>query len=117
MKSYLYQLYYNSINNLESAAPLLVCGAIGAVIKRLRYGKMTTKRFIEQIIISAFLAWCLGVTLQYWFKLPNEVIYPIVSLSGVFSDLILDELKEVVQNIKEWVGLFIESWVKKTKTK
>jgi hypothetical protein len=117
MKELLNQCYTYIVLNLKNAAPLLIAGAIGAIIKRLRYGKMTPKRFIEQVVISAFLAWCLGVTLQYWLKLPNEVIYAIVSLSGMFHEIILDELEEVAGHIKEWISMRIESWIKKPKTK
>ena len=101
----------------EKYAPFLIAGAVGAIINRLRKGKMTFKRVVNQILISAFLAWCLGVSLQYWLKIPNPVIYAFCSLSGMFSEIILDELEEVAGNIKEWFSMIIESWIKKPKTK
>jgi len=103
------------LNIAEKYAPFLIAGATGAIINRLRKGKVTFKRFVNQIFISAFLAWCLGVSLQYWLEIPNQVIYAIVSLSGMFSEIILDELEEISSNIKEWVAMFIESWIKKPK--
>jgi hypothetical protein len=117
MKHLITQGFNYLFENLKTAAPLLIAGAIGAIIKRVRHGKMPLKRFLEQIVISAFLAWCLGVTLQHWLGLPNQVIYAIVSISGTVSHIILDELEEVAGNIKEWVSMLVESWIKKPKTK
>jgi len=103
------------LNYTAKIAPLLIAGAVGATIKRLRKGKMPLRRFLEQLVISAFLAWCLGVVLQHWLGLPNEVIYAVVSLAGMVSDVILDELEEVASNIKEWVTMYVEGWIKKPK--
>jgi len=85
-----YQKYLLTL--AEKYAPFLIAGAVGAIINQIRKGKMTFKRVVNQILISSFLAWCLGVSLQYWLEIPNQVIYAIVSLSGMFSEIILDEL-------------------------
>lgn len=98
---------------LIKAAPFLIAGALGAVIKRIRSGKIPTKRFLGQIVISAFLAWCIGVTIQHYLNLPNQVTYAIVSLAGMFSDIILDEIEEAIKKLSELFEMYIGSRFKK----
>ena len=94
------------ISKLLKFAPYLAFGAMGAIIKGIRK-KMPMRRFIGQIFVSAFVAWCLGVTLEHYLKVPINVIYAIVSISGMFSDIILDEIESALKQLKEVLFNFL----------
>lgn len=76
----------------------IVGGAIGAVIHRLR-NKMSFKRFLASVIISTFVAFCVGVVARDIIELKESVVYVLCGISGVFSEIILDEIKEVLSGL------------------
>lgn len=80
----------------------VVGGAVGAVIHRLR-NKMSWKRFLISIVISAFVSLCVGVICLHYFKLEEPIIHVLCGISGVFSETILDELEEIIKNLSEFV--------------
>lgn len=80
----------------------VVGGAIGAVIHRLRH-KMSWKRFLVSIVISAFVSMCVGVISLHYFKLEEPIIHVLCGISGVFSETILDELEDIIKSSSEYV--------------
>lgn len=77
-------------------------GAIGSVIHRLR-NKMPLKRFISSIIISIFVGLSTGIICRDYFHLQESIAYVLCSISGVFSELILDEIQEIIKKLSNLV--------------
>lgn len=86
---------------------LAIAGLIGAVVKRLRK-KMSLLRFIGTIGVSIFVGVVSGIFIREWTEFPEEVIYAICGIAGVFSDEILDEVRDIIESIgeavKKWIG-------------
>ncbi|CEN53373.1 phage holin family protein [Capnocytophaga canis] len=80
----------------------VIGGAIGAVVHRLRH-KMSWKRFLISIAISAFVSMCVGVICLHYFKLEEPIIHVLCGISGVFSETILDELEDIIKSSSEYV--------------
>lgn len=80
----------------------IVGGAIGSVIHRLR-NKMPLKRFISSVIISIFVGLSTGVICRDYFNLTDSIAYVLCSISGVFSESILDEIQEIIKNVSNIV--------------
>ena len=80
----------------------VIGGAIGAVIHRLRT-KMSWGRFIASVLVSMFVALCVGIVARDCFNIKESVVYAMCGMSGVFSDIILDEIQECLQLLPDWV--------------
>lgn len=81
----------------------IIGGAIGAVIHRLR-NKMSLKRFLASAFISIFVGLSTGIICKDYFHFQDSIAYVLCSISGVFSESILDELQEIIKNISNIVN-------------
>ncbi|MDL2262729.1 phage holin family protein [Bacteroidales bacterium OttesenSCG-928-I21] len=86
---------------------MLVIGVIAAVINRLRRN-MSWKRFIASIVISVFVSLCVGVIATEYFKFNPPLVYVCCGVFGTFSEIILDEIHEFIQQISDVVIKIIE---------
>lgn len=80
----------------------VVGGAIGAVIHRLRKN-MSFGRFLISIVISMFVALCVGVVARDYFNLQISVVNVLCGISGVFSEVILEEIEETIKQVSQIV--------------
>lgn len=87
---------------------IAIAGLVGAVIKRFRKD-MTFGRFIATIIISIFIATITGIFFKEWTDLSESAIFGICGIAGVFSDEILDEIQEIIQDASNYVKSFFNS--------
>lgn len=87
-------------NLFEKYGLFVLGGAIGAIIHRLRK-KMTIKKFLASVVISMFVSLCAGISCRHYLKIPEELIYVICGLSGVFSEAILDEIESVIHMLPD----------------
>ena len=85
----------------------VIGGVIGAIVHRLR-NTMSFKRFLSVLFISAFVGFCIGVVMKNYLNTPDEVIFVVCSISGVFSKDILDEIQEIIS----YVSLFVKKKAK-----
>jgi FtsH-binding integral membrane protein len=90
------------IDKIELYAPFVIAGLIGAIVHRLR-NTMSFKMFLAVLGISAFVGFCIGVLLQHYLEVTEEVIFVACSVSGVFAKDLLDEAQEIVKMISEFV--------------
>lgn len=81
----------------------VIGGAFGAVVNRLRT-KMTLKKFFMSIFISMFVALCTGVVARDYFHLAQDIVYVLCGISGVFSEVILDEVQETIKNVSNLIS-------------
>ena len=86
-------------------------GLIGAIIHRFR-NQMSWKRFLSTLVISAFMGFCVGILLKEYLGAKEEVIFVACSLTGVFSNDILDQLNEIIDYLSTFIKGFLN---KKTK--
>lgn len=80
----------------------VIGGAVGAVVHRLR-SKMSWKRFAGSVVISMFVALCVGIVARDYFSIKESVVYAMCGMSGVFSEIILDEIQESLQLLPDWL--------------
>jgi hypothetical protein len=80
----------------------VIGGAIGAVVHRLR-AKMSWSRFACSVVISMFVALCVGIVARDYFNITESVVYAMCGMSGVFSEIILDEIQESLQLLPDWL--------------
>lgn len=86
---------------------LAIAGFVGALVKRFRK-KMSNIRFLGTVGVSVFIGVVSGIFIREWTDFPEEVIFAICGLSGVFSDEILDEILDIIKGfgeiVKKWIG-------------
>lgn len=95
MKEYLIEL-------IDRYGGFVVGGLIGAVVHRMRE-KMSIRRFLSVLGISAFVGLCVGILMRSYLEVSQEIIFVACSVSGVFSKDLLDEIQEIIRNISEFV--------------
>jgi len=78
----------------------LIAGAFGAYINKLRR-RMSWKRFTRSCIIAIFTATIAGILFQHFFNFPIPVVNALCGIVGVFSESILDEAEEFINNASE----------------
>lgn len=83
-------------------------GIIGAVVAQAQK-KMKWFDFLMSLIVSAFVSWFVGVAVSELFDLSDKLIYVIVGVCGHFSKEVLEQIREVITSISQWVKAFIES--------
>ncbi len=77
-----------------------IAGAIGAVVLRFKR-KMNWAAFLGLLVFSSFTGWVVGVSIEHYLKLPQEVMYAFCAVCGVFSDEIYKEISEFVSSLSE----------------
>lgn len=87
----------------EKYGIFVVGGAIGAIVHRFK-NKMTFKRFLSSVVVSMFVALCTGVVCRDYFELKESITYVLCGLSGFFSDVIIDEIEELIKQISKIVN-------------
>ncbi len=85
---------------IEKYGFMMFVGLIGSGINRLRR-RMSWKRFIGSIIISICVALSVGVIARDYFHVGESVTYVLCGLSGTFSETILSEIEEFIQNLSD----------------
>lgn len=83
-------------------------GVLGAVVAQAQK-KMKWFDFLMSLIVSAFVSWCVGVAVSDLFNFSDKLIYVIVGVCGHFSKEVLEQIREVITSISQWVKAFIES--------
>lgn len=76
----------------------IIGGLIGAVIQRIR-NSMSLRRFMGVLAISGFVGVSVGIIMRNYFNASEEVIFVACSISGVFSQDILNELQKIINLI------------------
>ncbi len=89
----------------EKFGLFIIGGLIGAIIHRLRTS-MSLKRFIGTLIISAFIGVVVGILCRNYLNINEEITFVFVSISGVFSQDILNELEQLIKLISVFVKKF-----------
>ena len=92
---------------IEKFGLFILGGLIGAIVHRLRT-KMSWRRFISTMLVSGFMGFCVGILLKNYIGAPEEVVFVACSLTGVFSNDILDQLKEIVGFLSEFVKALLK---------
>lgn len=90
------------LNLIQKYGWFIVGGLIGAIIQRVR-NSMSLKRFIGTLIVSAFVGLSVGIVLRNYLNASEEVIFVACSVSGVFSQDILNEIQELISYISVYV--------------
>ncbi len=88
------------IDFVDKYGIIILVGILGAVINRLRKN-MSWGRFFASIIISVFVSLCVGIIAQCYFNLPEPVIFVVCGLFGTFSELILDEIQDLISKLSD----------------
>lgn len=89
-------------------------GIIGAVVAQAQK-KMKWFDFLMSLIVSAFVSWFVGVAVSELFDLSDKLIYVIVGICGHFSKEVLEEIRELITSISEWVKSYIDLIINKKK--
>lgn len=82
---------------IKRVCPLILGGAIGAIVHRLRT-KMSFWQFLASIVISMFVALSVGLISQEYFELADTITFVLCGVSGVFSKALLDEIEEIIKS-------------------
>jgi|SRR6187402_176473 len=91
------------VENLRKFSPYIIGGAIGSIIHRLRTN-MSFKDFLGSVVISMFVAFCVGILCKDYFGIKEDtIIFVACGVSGTFSKAILDELQELIGNLSDIV--------------
>lgn len=93
---------------------MVVGGTVGAIIDRLRKS-MSLKRFVANIFISAFVGLCTGIVIGNYTSFSQEVQFVCVSISGYFSQYLLDETQEMIEVATSVIKQGIKSYRLKKK--
>ncbi|WP_139959162.1 phage holin family protein [Flavicella sediminum] len=80
----------------------IVGGLIGAIVHRVR-NTMSFRAFLGVLFVSAFVGLCVGILLKNYLNAPDEVVFVVCSISGVFSKDILDEIQQVISYISVFI--------------
>lgn len=83
-------------------APFVIGGLIGAIVQRMRKA-MSFKRFLATLFVSAFVGFVVGILLKNYLNVNDEIVFAFCSISGVFSQEILDEAQEIIGYISSYV--------------
>ena len=89
----------------------IIGGLIGAIVHRAR-NTMDIKKFLAVLLISAFIGVIVGILSRNYLNANEEVTFVIVSLSGVFSKDLLDEIEALIKYISVVVKKLFEKKLK-----
>tara|TARA_R110002167_G_scaffold190638_1_gene392918 strand:+ start:1171 stop:1488 length:318 start_codon:yes stop_codon:yes gene_type:complete len=93
----------DTVQNLVNRFGLFVIGGlIGAIVHRLR-NRMSWRKFIATLGISAFVGLSVGILLRNYFNAPEEVVFVACSVSGVFSKDLLDEVQQIIALLSDYI--------------
>jgi fluoride ion exporter CrcB/FEX len=85
---------------LKKFSPYILGGVIGAIVHRLREKEMSWKDFFASILISTFVALCVGIICKDYFEIKQDtIIFVATGISGAFSKDILNEIQELIREI------------------
>jgi len=90
------------LNLVQKYGWFVLGGLIGAIIQRAR-NSMSLKRFAGTLIVSSFVGLSVGIILRSYLNATEEVIFVACSISGVFSQDILNEIQELISYISVYV--------------
>ncbi len=79
---------------------IVIAGVVGAIVRRIKE-TMSIIEFLQVIAISVFVSYCVGVFVEEYFKVSENLKYVIGALSSVYSKEVLDELKELISSLSE----------------
>lgn len=85
---------------LKKFSPYVLGGIVGSIVHRLREKEMSFKDFIASIIISTFVALCVGIICKDYIGIKQDtVIFVCTGISGAFSKDILNEIQQLIGEI------------------
>lgn len=87
---------------------VVIAGVVGAIIRRLREN-MTLIEFLQVIFLGIFISYCVGVVVEEYWEVSDNLKYVIGAVSAIYSKEVLDEVKDVISSISET----IKSWINK----
>lgn len=93
---------------LKKFSPYILGGAIGSVIHRMRT-KMDLITFFKSVVMSVFISICVGIVCKEYLGITNDnIIFVFCGISGTFSNVILDEIEQILKLAADWVQSKIE---------
>lgn len=86
-------------------------GIFGAIVAQAKKRQKWVD-FAFSLITSVFVAWIVGVSAEELLNLSPKVTYCLAGIGGHFSKEVLDELKEVIESLSEYIKKFIDKFIK-----
>ena len=87
---------------------VVIAGVVGAIVRRLNQA-MSWLEFMQVIFLGVFVSYCVGVIVEEYWEISENLKYVIGAISAVYSKEVLDEIKDVISGISDTV----KAWINK----